>query len=284
MIYLSTEDEHGGLRILQYINEEFAGGKCIVKSFNGISYLVSDYKEDGSGYIDYLVDILTENDLAIVVVDRSPENRSVELYISEAIENIESHNLSDKIHLISIVSFEFEILSTLGIKEFIINTKYDSVIDAIQDRNKSMDDIKKTLMDNDDIYRITHNKCVKHLNKLVRRGSIDSITEESINSRINIETLSKTLYNLVFVNTEIKIDTLESIKKFYLKGTCWDIDCCNGKVVCRKRKYLSTRDKRILICKNNGYSKVSDKVARNSISKMEVTAELIRNQLKKERK
>lgn len=81
MIYLSTEDEHGGLRILQYINEEFAGGKCIVQSFNGISHLVSDYKEDGSGYIDYLSDILTDNDLAILMVDRSPENRSVELYI-----------------------------------------------------------------------------------------------------------------------------------------------------------------------------------------------------------
>lgn len=252
MNLLLVEDRNAGRIMVNYINSLYFQGSIIIDTFDGISKLVK-YLEDNKSDISLYESI-------IILYDDAPGNPAVMMHIADARTKIVSLGISSKVNFISIVCFEYVILTAKNIEMF-ASLECHKLIDKLRSIKKTDLSIS-TKHDSmfSELYAQVENKAKKGLTKA--NGCIDA---KQLRHKITFEKMCKLLFANAFKTT------LYINKNF---GECWEKDCCfktNRQCNIQGHVTLSSQQKKLYLIQYSEYMKIVEFISKTfNISKASV--------------
>ena len=248
MIYIYVEDKKEGFTLMRNAVDMYLGWEnIVVDTFDGIINMA-----------EHMQNIqLDTSDAAYYIYDDVTENRYVQDHLNNVKRVYRNSRYRNQIHLISIFCCEHSVLTAENVELF-------SHVNALRyiyllKQYKSLKAITRNTKYNKEFEPIyaKYRKDREHvLNSLVKKGKIQSYTQNDIEIGVSAEKLCKGIFEIALRDDLEITDIL---------GKCWSIDCCHKKnIICsmhiNSRKLVLAEKKQFLVDKT-AYYKIIVRIA-----------------------
>lgn len=202
-----VEDKNAGKLIIDFVNNIYFRNSIDVKSFYGLPLLYKYIEDNKSSLCSY--------SRIIILYDEASGNVSIRNKIDQVHIKLEQSGLRSKTDFISIICFEYVILTAKYINIFAQIECHNLIrkLIYIEANNGKSELFNSTRLDNDfkDLYKRVEAKAKADLSK---KGKVD---EKLLRNKITFESMCKLLFSDAFKNY-LYID-----REF---GKCWENTCC----------------------------------------------------------
>lgn len=240
-----VEDKNAGKLMIDYINNMYFQNSIAVKSFYGLPLLHK--------YIDDNKSNLSQYNKIIILYDEASGNVSIKNKIDQARIKIEQSGLSGKTNFISIICFEYVILTAKYISIF-AKIECQNLIDKLMyiEANHGKSQLFEYTRDDDNFEDLYKRVEAKAKSELSRKGK--QIDEKLLKHKITFESMCKLLFSDAFKNY------LYINEKF---GKCWENSCCiksNRDCNIIGNVNFSSTQKKLYLIQYSSYMKLVDSI------------------------
>lgn len=276
MVYLYVEDSNDGLYLMKLAQSLYNIDSNMLKidTFGGIFNIVEHIKELN----------ITSKDKVYYLYDNVEGNTDIPRNIKTATNILARKNIQNRVSFITIICCEYSILVAEHMEMFIDRK---SLLNCILIKLCSSDKITtetKQMSEFNGIYNAIRDKQRK---KLISRGKILNISNNSVEVTVTAEKLCKYIFHQAFSNELLPYD-----RNSHQCGNCWENGCCirENKRGCnisiKSRNLLSVEKKMLLLQGAHFYEVLNDICKKESIAcdeKTEIRLDdvILNNKIKK---
>lgn len=251
MVYLYVEDSNDGLYLMELAQSLYKIDSNMLKidTFDGIFNIVKHIKNLN----------ITSKDSVYYLYDNVEGNTDIPRNIKNATNILVRKNIQNRVSFIAIVCCEYSILVAKHMEMFIDRKSLLHCISIKLCNSNKLTTETKQMSEFDDIYNNIRNKQRK---KLISRGNLQNVSNNSVEATVTAEKLCKYIFHQAFNNELLPYD-----RKLKHCGKCWDNDCCikdnrRGCNISIKSRKLSSLEKEMLLLQGAHFYSILNKICR----------------------